>query len=153
MKEIILLLLISVGVHFSNGQPIRKVFIDPTGTYVLKGEKYKGEIKGNHGEVRIKLLNESLVAITMYSSNGYPDYDSASFTDTMKYANNKAVHFSKSDPSCQLVFAFSADGLDIKQMYTDPASTCGFEKGTIPLGFISKYSSAIPVIQPIYRSR
>lgn len=153
MKESILLLLFAVGVYFSNGQPIRNVFIDPTGTYVLKGEKYKGEIKGHHGEVRIKLLGDSLVAITMYSNNGYPDYASASFTDTMEYANNRAVHISKSDPSCQLVFAFDINGLEIKQIYTDPTSTCGFVKGTIPLGYIAKYSSAIPVIQPIFRSR
>jgi hypothetical protein len=129
------------------------VIIDPTGTYILKGEKYKGEIKGNHGEVRIKLLNDSMVAITMYSNKGYPDYTSASFTDTMEYADNRAIHFSKTDPSCQLVFAFDINGLDIKQMYTDPASTCGFEKGTIPLGYIEKYSSAVPVIQPLSRSK
>ena len=153
MNKTIFLLLFFCVAHLSYNQPSRNVFIDPTGTYVLKGEKYKGEIKGNYGEVRIKLLSDSLLAITMYSNKGYPDYTSASFTDTMVYTNNKAVHYSKSDPSCQLVFAFDTDGLDIKQIYTDPASTCGFEKGAIPFGFIAKYSSAIPIIQPLSRAR
>lgn len=152
MKKTILLLLILVGACLSNAQT-GNVFVDPTGTYVLKGEKYRGEIKGSYGEVRIKLLSDSLVAITLYTCNGYPDYASASFTDTMQYETNRAVHFSRSDPSCQLVFLFDNEGLNMKQVYTDPASTCGFPKGTIPLGFIAKYSSEIPIIQPISRSR
>jgi hypothetical protein len=71
----------------------------------------------------------------------------------MEYANNQAIHFSKTDHSCQLVFSFDMDGLDIKQIYTDPASTCGFEKGTIPLGFIAKYSSDVPIIQRLSRTQ
>ncbi len=153
MKKSIFLLLFYWTINFSYGQPARNMNIDPTGTYILRGEKYKGEIKGNHGEVRIKLLSDSLVAITMYSNKGYPDYTSASFTDTIEYTNNRAIHFSKTDSSCQIVFAFDMNGLEIKQMYTDPASTCGFEKGTIPLGYIAKYSSAVPIIQPLSRSR
>jgi hypothetical protein len=153
MKKSILLLLFYCAMHVSYSQPIRNVIIDPTGTYILKGERYKSEIKGNHGEIRIKLLSDSMVAITMYSNKGYPDYTSASFTDTMQYADNRAIHFSKTDPSCQLVFGFDLNGLNIKQIYTDPASTCGFEKGTIPLGYIAKYSSAVPVIQHLSRSK
>lgn len=153
MKKSTLSLLFYCAMHLSYSQPIRDGIIDPTGTYVLKGEKYKGEIKGNHGEVRIKLLRDSLVAITMYSNKGYPDYTSASFTDTMEYANNRAIYFSKTDASCQMVFAFDSNGLEIKQVYTDPASTCGFEKGTIPLGYIEKYSSAVPIIQRLSRSK
>lgn len=153
MNQSFLFLLFYCVTNLGYGQPSRNVFIDPTGTYVLKGEKYKGEIRGHHGEVRIKLLSDSLVAIAMYSNKGYPEYTSASFTDTIAYANSRAVHFSKTDPSCQLVFSFETDGLDIKQIYTDPASTCGFEKGTIPLGFIEKYSSDIPIIQTLSRSQ
>ena len=135
--------------HLSYGQPARDLVINPTGTYILKGEKHKGEIKGNYGEVRAKLLNDSLLAIAMYVNAGYPRYLSASFTDTIPYLDNRAVYWSGNDPSCRLVFAFETDGLNIKQIYTDPASTCGFGKGVMPLGFIAKYSSAVPIIQPL----
>ena len=147
-----LLLLFFCSVHVSFSQPLRNVVINPTGTYVLKGEKHKGEIKGNFAEIRVKLIDETLLAISMYSNTGYPDYLSGSFTDTVPYAGNKAVCLSKSDPSCRLVFVFESDGLNIKQIYTDPASTCGFGKGVIPLGFIGKYSSDIPIIQSLSRS-
>lgn len=133
------------------GQPSRNVIINPTGTYLLKGEKFRNEIKGHYGEVRVKLIADTLVAISMYSNNGYPEYSSASFTDTIVYSDNKAVYHSKADPSCQMVFSFDTDGLNIKQIYTDPASTCGFEKGVMPLGFVPKYSSDTPVIQSLSR--
>lgn len=153
MKKVVFLLLFYCVTQISYSQLLRDVFINPTGTYVLKGEKYRGEIRGNYGEVRIKLLDDSTLAISMYGNKGYPDYSSASFTDTMVYVDNRAAHLSKSDPSCQLVFAFDQDGLNIKQIYTDPSSTCGFEKGAMPLGFIAKYSSDIPIIQPLARTR
>jgi hypothetical protein len=146
-------LLFFCAAHLSFSQTSRNLFINPTGTYVLKGEVYKGEIKGNYGEIRVKLLDNSFLAIAMYSNKGFPDYTSASFTDTVVYADNKAVHISKSDPSCQLVFAFETEGLNINQIYTDPGSTCGFGKGVIPFGFIAKYSSDIPIIQPLSRIR
>ena len=139
--------------HLSFSQSSRYLLINPTGTYLLKGEKHKGEIFGNFAEVRVKLIDDSLLAIAMYCNTGYPGYNSASFTDTVSYAENRAFYTSKYDTSCQLVFAFEPGGLSIKQIYTDPASTCGFGKGVMPLGFVAKYSSEIPIIQPIARSK
>ena len=153
MSKIFLLLFFFGCLTVGNTQPARHVFVNPTGTYLLKGEKHKNEIKGNFGEIRVKLLGDSVVALTMYSNKGYPDYSSASFSDTLPYVDNQAIHTSRADPSCQMVFAFETEGLNIKQIYTDPASTCGFEKGVIPLGFISKYSSDIPIIQSLSRLR
>jgi hypothetical protein len=71
--------------------------------------------------------------------------------DTVSYSDNKATYSSKFDSSCQIQFSFESDGLSIKTIYTDPYSTCGFEKGVLPLGFIEKSSSSIPVIQHIKR--
>ena len=152
MNKPIFLLLFLCAAHLSNSQPANYVFVNPTGTYLLKGEKFKGEIKGNYGEVRVKLLDDSRLALAMYSNKGYPEYTSAAFTDTVMYNDNRAIYVSKYDPSCQLVFAFETDGLNIKQVYTDPASTCGFGKGVIPFGFIEKYSSDIPIIQRLARA-
>ena len=153
IKPIFLLFFSFASYSYSHSQYSRDLFVNPTGTYILKGEKYKNEIKGNYGEIRVKLLRDSMLAITMYSNKGYPDYTSASFTDTVLYEDNRAVYRPQSDASCQLIFLFDPEGLNIKQIYTDPASTCGFEKGAIPLGFIGKYSSATPIIQPISRSK
>lgn len=153
MNKPIFLLLFCCTTHLGYSQPANYAFINPTGTYLLKGEKYRGEIKGNYGEIRVKLLDDSRLALTMYSNKGYPEYTSAAFTDTVVYNDNRAVYSSKDDPSCQLVFAFEADGLNIKQIYTDPASTCGFGKGVIPFGFIDKYSSDIPIIQSLSRTQ
>lgn len=150
-KPVFILLFYFAVSQLSYSQPSRNVFINPTGTYILKGEKYKNEIKGSYGEIRVKLLNDSLLAIAMYSNKGYPEYTSASFTDTIAYADNRAVYFPISEASCQLVFDFEADGLNIKQVYTDPASTCGFEKGAIPLGFIARHSTETPIIQSLSR--
>ena len=152
MNKPLFLLLFFVA-HLSFSQSSRYLLLNPTGTYLLKGEKHKGEIIGNFAELRVKLIDDSLVAIAMYCNTGYPDYHSASFTDTVSYTENRAVYTSKYDASCQLVFAFEATGLSIKQIYTDPASTCGFGKGVMPLGFVAKYSSEIPIIQPITRSK
>jgi len=134
-----------------DSQPSPRNFINPTGTYILKGESHKGEIRGNFAEIRIKLLEDSLLAITLYCNNGYPAYKAGAFTDTLEYAANRSVHQAKSDPSCQIVVSFDTDGLHINQTYTDPLSTCGLEKGVLPLGFIEKHSAAVPVIQLLSR--
>lgn len=151
MNKAVFILLFYFASHLSYSQPPRDVFINPTGTYILKGEKYKNEIKGSYGEIRVKLLSDSLLAITMYSNKGYPEYTSASFADTIAYIDNRAVYLPISDATCQLVFAFDADGLHINEIYTDPTSTCGFEKGVIPLGFIARHSSETPIIQSLSR--
>lgn len=151
MKKAILILFFYCAFHSSFGQPPSRSSLNPTGTYILKGEKHRSEIKGNFAEIRVKLINDSQVAIAMYCNKGYPGYASGSFTDTLAYADNRAVLFSRLDPSCQIIFSFDLGGLDIKQIYTDPSSTCGFGKGVFPLGFIEKYSSDTPVIQSLSR--
>lgn len=151
MSKFVLLLILCTSLVASSYAQRGSFFVNPTGTYLLKGEKHKNEIRGNYGEIRVKLLNDSLIALAMYGNAGYPQYSSATFMDTIAYVNNRAFYTSRFDSSCQIVFSFEEDGLNIKQIYTDPASTCGFEKGSIPLGFISKYSSNIPIIQLMNR--
>lgn len=152
MNKAIIFLFFSCTTHFCFSQLLSKnTFINPTGTYILKGENQKGEIVGNFAEIRIKLLSDSLLAFTMYCNKGFPDYTSGALIDTVAYIHNSAMYASKLDASCQLQFAFEPDRLHIKIIYTDPASNCGFERGVLPLGFIEKSSSSIPIIQPIIR--
>jgi hypothetical protein len=63
--------LLFCAAHLSFSQPSRNLVINPTGTYVFKGDRHKSEIKGNLGEVRAKLIDDTLVAIAMYSNTGY----------------------------------------------------------------------------------
>lgn len=151
MFKLILILAFCSALMYSSGQPIRQMPLNPTGTYILKGENQKGEIKGNFAEIRVKMLDESRLAVSFYSNKGYPEYTSGSFTDTLNYLENKAIHYSKLDTACQIVFEFEVEGLSLTQVYSDPKSTCGFEKGVLPLGFINKYSSVTPLIQAITR--
>jgi hypothetical protein len=153
MNKTILFLLFYCSFHSSFTQPSLRAFINPTGTYILKGEKNKGEIVGNFAEIRFKLISDSLLAFTMYCNKGYPEYTSGSITDTIAYTDNTATVYVKSEPSCQIHFSFVTEGVTIKQLYSDPASTCGFGKGVIPLGFIEKHSSETPIIQSLARPR
>jgi hypothetical protein len=151
MNKSILFLLFYCSFHSASTQPAPRTSINPTGTYILKGEKNKGEIVGNFAEFRFKLLSDSLLAVAMYCNKGYPEYTSGSLTDTIIYSDHRAILYVKSEPACQIHFSFSIYGLSIKQIYSDPTSTCGFGKGVVPLGFIEKHSSETPVIQPISR--
>lgn len=151
MSNASLFLLFCCACHFCFAQPSRPDFLDPTGTYILKGEKQRGEIVGNFAEIRIKLLSDSSIAFTFYFNKGYPDYKSGSLIDTVQYLGNNVMYSSTSDTSCQIQFAFDHEGLHIKTIYTNPSSTCGFEQGVLPLGFIPKSSSSIPIIQRLTR--
>jgi hypothetical protein len=152
MVKSIFLFIYCCAIQSAFGQYSGHNFIDPTGTYILKGEKQRNEILGNFAEIRIKLLTDSLLAFTMYCNKGYPDYTGGWLTDTISYFDNRAIHFSKIDASCQIQFDFGNDRMHIKTVYTNPSSTCGFEKGVLPLGYIDKYSSVIPIIQSLSRS-
>lgn len=152
MNQSIFFLVFCCATCISFGQPSpRHQFIDPTGTYTLKGERQKREITGNFAEIRVKLIEDSMLAFTMYCNNGYPEYTSGTLIDTVGYFDNQAWYSSPTDKSCQIQFSFHTNGIHIKRVYTDPASTCGFKSGVLPLGFIEKSSSAIPIIQPIKR--
>jgi|GEM_PF-4254433 hypothetical protein len=62
------LLLLLSGSLFSD----RRAFIDPTGTYLLKGEVRKNKIVGRAGELRVRLLNANTAAMCLYLSKGLP---------------------------------------------------------------------------------
>ena len=73
-------LLLLNGSLFSDHQ----IFIDPTGTYLLKGEVKKNKIVGHSGEFRVRLLNANTVAMCLYLNKGEPGYESGFFTrDTL----------------------------------------------------------------------
>jgi hypothetical protein len=122
-------------------------FINPTGTYILKGNVKKNNITGHFGELRVNLLDSQTVAFCFYLSSGYPDYSVASMLDTLHYKDN-CIHWQpKKDSSCSLVLTFADRSVDLMTIYTDPATSCGFAPGVIAPATLNKISSEIPVIQ------
>lgn len=147
MKSIFLLPLLVL--HAPQALVSALPFINPTGTYLLKGEIKKNNITGHFGEIRVHLLDSQTVAFCLYISNGYPDYTSAAILDTLQYEEN-AVHYRPAhDSTCSLILTFSFRSVDIMKVTTDPYSGCGFKPGIdIPATF-QKISSEIPVIQDL----
>jgi len=148
MKSLLPILLIAaIAAGFL---PVRtKKFIDPTGTYVLKGETRKNRIIGHSGEIRIKLLDSHTVAMSLYISKGYPGYESGSFVDTLRYDNNRAVYQPGGDNTCSVSFWFDEMAVSTEQYFTDPRSGCGFARGIMVSASFEKRSSDIPVIQDL----
>jgi hypothetical protein len=119
--------------------------LDPTGTYILKGQKVRQEITGINGEVKVKKLRGNLVVVSATFNSGSPDFETIQITDTINYAMNKAIV--ASGKACQLVFRFQKNGVNISNVYTGSPSPCGFSDGSSPLGFVSKFSDDVPLIK------
>jgi hypothetical protein len=124
-------------------------FIDPTGTYILKGEVRKNKITGHSGEVRAKLLDQHTVALCMYMNDGYPDYASGAMTDTLSYEDNKSYYHPTHDSTCFIVFMFGYHTVELMQVFSDPHSGCGFAPGVMTPAVFEKSSSDVPVIQDL----
>ena len=127
--------------------PDRTAFVNPTGTYLQKGEVKKGRIVGHYGELRIRLLDTGTVALSFYVNKGYPNYEFGSLMDTLRYENNRAIYKPANDSSCAIYFSFELRSATISQVLTDPHSGCGFSPGVIIPAIFEKTSSDIPVIQ------
>src|SRR5579872_3414666 len=78
-------------------------FINPTGTYILKGNVKKNNITGHFGELRVHLLDSQTVAFCFYLSSGYPDYKVATMLDTLHYDDNSFHLQPKGDSTCSLI--------------------------------------------------
>lgn len=122
-------------------------FINPTGTYILKGTVKKNNITGHFGELRVNLLDSQTVAFCFYLSSGYPDYSTASMMDTLHYEDNRIHLQPNRDSTCSLVLTFGDRSVDLMTIYTDPGTSCGFAPGVIAPATLNKISSAVPVIQ------
>jgi|ERR1700748_1914565 len=126
-----------------------QVFIDPTGTYILKGETRNNTIIGNTGELRVHLLDSFTVAFSLHLNKGYPGYESGTLMDTLRYEDNKVVYTPNTDSSCSIYFAFGRKSVEIFQTLTDPHSDCAFGPGVLKAAVYQKISSDIPVIQDL----
>ncbi|HVS97003.1 MAG TPA: hypothetical protein VHE54_10965, partial [Puia sp.] len=89
MKSFFLLPLLLMNSAFPGHSPL---FVDPTGTYILKGEVKKNKIVGHYGELRVRLLDPGTAAFCFYLNNGYPNYASIALMDTLNYADNRLYY-------------------------------------------------------------
>ena len=148
MKSLFLLLVLTSWRYILFTPEVEK-FIDPTGTYILKGIKKNNKIFGHSGELRVKLLNPKKVAMSFYINKGYPGYESGSFMDTLAYKDNLVKFIPSADADCSVIFCFSDYSAEIRQTYTNPQSSCGFGKGILISTFFDKYSEEKPIIQDL----
>ena len=146
MKSLFLLLLCCLGLPFHKEAPS---FIDPTGTYLLRGDIKNNNIVGHYGEMRVRLLDRRTAAFCFYINNGYPNFASGAVLDTLSYEDNR-LHFRPSkDSGCSLILTFSERSVEIMAVYGDPRSGCGFAPGVMEAATFRKISSEIPVIQDL----
>jgi hypothetical protein len=124
-------------------------FLDPTGTYILKAEVKNHRIVGHSGEIRVKLLDRTHLAISFYITRGYPNYESGAFMDTLPYKNNIARYTPTSDPQCNILILFSRGNAEIQQVYSDPTCHCGFGEGILVSAYFEKSSGDMPIIQDL----
>jgi hypothetical protein len=127
----------------------RPAFINPTGTYLLKGEVKNSKIVGHSGELRVQLLDTNTIALSFYLNRGYPGYESGAFMDTLYYDDNRAVFGPANDSSCSIYFQFGERSVEVYQAMTDPHSSCGFRPGVIIPAVFGKTSDEAPVIQDL----
>jgi hypothetical protein len=146
MKSLFLLLLYFVHPPFQKEEPS---FIDPTGTYILRGDIKKNNIVGHYGEMRVKLLDSRTAAFCFYINNGYPNFASGAALDTLIYDDNRLQFRPAKDSGCFLVLTFSIKSVEIMEVYGNPRSGCGFAPGVMDAATFRKISSEIPVIQDL----
>ena len=148
MKSLFLLLLLNAPIPGKS-----PTFIDPTGTYILKGEIKKNRIVGHYGELRIRLLNPETAVFCFYFNAGYPDYASVALMDTSKYDDNRMVYNLSKDTACTLILLFNLHDVELMEVYSDPQNGCGIGPAVLSPAFFDKTSSETPVIQDLSRQQ
>lgn len=127
--------------------PQASVFIDPTGTYLLKGLLHKGKISGHFGEIRARLIDSAHVLLSFDINQGFPENANGFFSDTLPYNGIESTFIPPADTLCTIVFVFSPQAVETKQWLRDPHCSCGFEKGLMVSARFSRYSAEAPYIR------
>jgi hypothetical protein len=143
MKLVLFLSLLLPGLLSTDNN---QTFINPTGTYILKGEVRDNKVVSHSGEIRVKLLQPELLTICFFIDKGYPGYESGSFLDTLRYEENAAV-YATHDSGCMLRFYFKPNGVELIHIFSQNGGDCGFAPGVLTGAFFRKTSSGVPVIQ------
>lgn len=127
----------------------QKPFVDPTGTYTLKGDIARHRIIGHSGEIRVKLLGSGKVAVSFYINKGYPDYSAGSFTDTLSYKQNVARWTPTDHPDYTILISFSPKEAETMQLFDGEEPRSSFGQNVMVSAVFEKSSSEVPVIQDL----
>jgi len=124
-------------------------YINPTGTYKLDSKTIKknGETYGYFGDMKIKLLENSKIVLSLFVCKGAPSYNLGSFVDTLAYQNNIAIYTPEWDSTCKITFYFKKKGITVDQYQDNLNFGCGFGHGVFADGFYKKTSSKTPIIK------
>lgn len=144
-------LLFCTFIFCGGAAPVKRIpeFINPTGTYTLTGRIKRNKMMGHSGELRVELLDSSRVAVSFYMNKGYPNYESGSFIDTLKYNEDMARYTPSCDSSCTMIFWFTDKTMELRGLYSNPTSSCGFASGVMKAAIFQKTSSDKPIIQDL----
>jgi hypothetical protein len=124
-------------------------FINPTGSYKLdsKTTVKDGDTYGYFGDIDVKLLDSSRIAISFFVCIGAPSYNMGTFVDTLTYRNNVAIHTTpEDDTTCKIKFTVNKKGITVEQYQADLNFGCGFGHAVFANGFYKKVSSKVPII-------
>ena len=102
---------------------------------------------GYFGDLKVKLLNDSTIAVTLYVCKGAPSYNSGILWDTIVLKKNTAIYIPKDETTCKITFLFKNNGIIVTQKQSNLNFGCGFGQGVFADGFYKKVSSKIPVIK------
>jgi hypothetical protein len=147
-------LLVCLTAYLTTIAQVKKTsnFINPTGSYKLDSRTTvkNGDTYGYFGDIDVKLLNNSRIAISFFVCIGAPSYNMGTFVDTLTYKNNVAIHTTpEDDTTCRIKFSFSKKGITVEQHQADPNFGCAFGHAVFADGFYRKTSSKVPVIADI----
>ena len=128
--------------------PVSRSFLNPTGTYKFneKTVKRDGEVYGYFGEIRVKLIDSSKIAMSFYVCKGAPSYNSGSFIDTLDYVNEKVIYIPEDDSTCRITFYFKKHGIDVIQSQANLNFGCGFGHAVFADGYFKRISRKTPEI-------
>jgi hypothetical protein len=127
--------------------------LNPTGTYIMgTGPGYNTRVTNkSRGEIRIKKINNTKIAIALYVISGY---DVADLIDTLTFKEGKAVYQgSRFDSTCRIYFVFSKSKLLVKQTSKEHPSPCGFGWNAEITGTYRKQSAKAPVITDLTKEK
>jgi hypothetical protein len=127
-------------------------FINPTGSYKLNSKTTvkDGDTYGYFGNIDVKLLDSSRIAISFFVCKGAPSYNMGTFVDTLAYRNNVAIHTTpEDDTTCKIKFTITKKGITVEQYQADVNFGCGFGHAVFANGFYKKISSKVPIIADI----
>jgi hypothetical protein len=123
----------------------KKSFINPTGTYILKGQEKGDETYGYFGHVYVQYVAKRKVVVKFYICKGYMSYSSGRFYDTLLYQNNTAVYGpAEYDSTCKIILRFYPNRVVVDEQTANFNNGCDFGHGVVANAIFRKKTSRSP---------